>query len=236
MAKKSMPGRRRGTAGVARRCRTASFYCCCVALAAAAAAAPGAFTAGRTTPSRLTSHAFVLNSNPASASAYRRRTTRSVSSRGSSSSSRVSSWSGSGSGSSGISIISSSSSVGSAQQARGSGSLARGGTSTTALAAVGAGSGRSNSSSQDRDEGSNSEEGGVVGGVWAVQDEEEWEFEEEVQRLEERLELAVKNEDYKGAAECRDELYRCSSVCVLVCVSFVPFNVCRGACSQAGQP
>lgn len=47
-----------------------------------------------------------------------------------------------------------------------------------------------------------------VSGVWAVQDEEEWEFEEEVQRLEERLERAVKNEDYKGAAKCRDELYR----------------------------
>lgn len=56
--------------------------------------------------------------------------------------------------------------------------------------------------------GDDADEGSSVGGVWAVQDEDEWEFEEEVQRLEERLEAAVKHEDYKGASKCRDELYR----------------------------
>lgn len=45
-------------------------------------------------------------------------------------------------------------------------------------------------------------------GVWKVQDEEEWEFEADVQRLEARLEKAVAKEDYKGAAKSRDELYR----------------------------
>lgn len=47
--------------------------------------------------------------------------------------------------------------------------------------------------------------------MWDAQEEEEWEFEEEVQALEERLEKAVKREDYKGAALYRDELYRCES-------------------------
>lgn len=50
----------------------------------------------------------------------------------------------------------------------------------------------------------------VSGGVWALQDEEEWEFEEEVQRLERRLEKAVKKEDYERAAKARDKLYRCA--------------------------
>ena len=53
--------------------------------------------------------------------------------------------------------------------------------------------------------------GSVGGGVWDAQEEEEWEFEEEVQALEERLEKAVKREDYKGAALYRDELYRCEN-------------------------
>lgn len=48
----------------------------------------------------------------------------------------------------------------------------------------------------------------VSGGVWALQDEEEWEFEDEVQRLERRLEKAVKKEDYERAAKARDKLYR----------------------------
>lgn len=77
--------------------------------------------------------------------------------------------------------------------------------STALAAAAAAGSGRS--SGDGVGSGDDADDGGV-GGVWAVQDEEEWEFEEEVQRLEERLEAAVKHEDYKGAAKCRDELYR----------------------------
>lgn len=46
-------------------------------------------------------------------------------------------------------------------------------------------------------------------GVWDLQDEEEWEFEYEVQRLERRLEKAIEKEDYKRAAKARDKLYRC---------------------------
>lgn len=82
---------------------------------------------------------------------------------------------------------------------------------STALAAAAAGTGRSSSSGDGAGSGDEADEGGV-GGVWAVQDEEEWEFEEEVQRLEQSLEDAVKHEDYKGAAKCRDELYRLSSL------------------------
>lgn len=58
-----------------------------------------------------------------------------------------------------------------------------------------------------RDVGCSMVSGG--GGVWALQDEEEWEFEDEVQRLERRLEKAVKKEDYDRAAKARDKLYRC---------------------------
>ena len=47
------------------------------------------------------------------------------------------------------------------------------------------------------------------GGVWDLQDEEEWEFEDEVQRLERRLENAIEKEDYGRAAKARDKLYRC---------------------------
>lgn len=80
--------------------------------------------------------------------------------------------------------------------------------STSLSAASGSSSSSSGIDTGDGDSGEGGG-GGGVGGVWAVQDEEDWEFEEEVQRLEERLENAVKNEDYKGATKCRDELYRC---------------------------
>lgn len=51
--------------------------------------------------------------------------------------------------------------------------------------------------------------------VWDLQEEEEWEFEEEVQRLEERLRKKVKKEDYKGASAIRDKLDRCAECCLL---------------------
>ncbi|CAB1116284.1 unnamed protein product [Ectocarpus sp. CCAP 1310/34] len=79
---------------------------------------------------------------------------------------------------------------------------------STSLSAASGSSSSSGINAGDGDSGEGGGGGGGVGGVWAVQDEEDWEFEEEVQRLEERLENAVKNEDYKGATKCRDELYR----------------------------
>ena len=92
-------------------------------------------------------------------------------------------------------------------------------TTTTTTTMMVAGGGSSSSSDSDGIVGSSSSSnvdsrgvgadvGSLGGGVWDAQEEEEWEFEEEVQALEERLEKAVKREDYKGAALCRDELYR----------------------------
>lgn len=49
--------------------------------------------------------------------------------------------------------------------------------------------------------------------LWDLQDEDEWEFEYEVQRLERRLEKAIEKEDYKRAAKARDKLYRCWALC-----------------------
>lgn len=183
---------------------------CCVALAALTARAP----------SKLLTHAFLLNSNTVGSTRDRAAppaacySTRSAGS----SSSSVSSWSwvyGAGSSSSTAMRASSLSVV------EGSGSRSRRGLATSTVArqqrgatatsrastALGAAGSERSGGDDGAGDGSNNDEGGV-GGVWAVQDEEEWEFEEEVQRLEERLEAAVKREDYKGAAKCRDELYR----------------------------
>ena len=205
-----MTGRRRRPQGLA-SFRMVSSYCC-IALAALTARAP----------SKLLTHAFLLNSNLAANSRSRAPTSPSAcyssssgSSPGGSSSRSVSSWSWVCGGTSSSSIASRASSLfveggGSRSLARTTMSLRRGATATsrtsTALAAAAAaGSGRSSGDGAGSDD--DADEGGV-GGVWAVQDEEDWEFEEEVQRLEQRLEEAVKHEDYKGAAKCRDELYR----------------------------
>lgn len=190
---------------------------CCVALAALAARAP----------SKLLTQAFLLNSNPAGITRSRAPPSASAC-YGSSSSSRrstgssggVSSWSwvyGGTSSSSTAMLASSLFMEGSRGRGLGSTIMSPQGGATatsrasTALAAAAAGSGRSSSSGDGAGSGDDADEGGV-GGVWAVQDEEEWEFEEEVQRLEQSLEDAVKHEDYKGAAKCRDELYRLVSV------------------------
>lgn len=53
--------------------------------------------------------------------------------------------------------------------------------------------------------------GGVtVMSIWDLQGEEEWEFEEEVQRLERKMARASEKEDYKAAAKIRDKLFRCT--------------------------
>lgn len=44
--------------------------------------------------------------------------------------------------------------------------------------------------------------------VWEHQTEEEWEFEEEVQRLEGKMARAVEKEKYEVAAKLRDKLFR----------------------------
>ena len=122
----------------------------------------------------------------------------------------------------------------------GSGSRARTGqrgsviTTTTTIMMTG-----SSSSGGDVDSSSNNSSGGgdgvgvdvgvgsVGGGVWDAQEEEEWEFEEEVQALEKRLEKAVKKEDYKGAALYRDELYRYAREREGANVMCFAFLVCR---------
>lgn len=192
-----MVGRRRRPQGLASFRMGSSYFC--AALAALTARAP----------SRLLTQAFLLNSNPAVST--RSRAPPSACYGGSRSS--ISSWSWVCGGGSSSSTARQASSLFAMDGGRSRGlastisSRQRGATATsrgpTALAAAGSRRSRGEGvgSGDDADEGR-------VGGVWAVQDEEEWEFEEEVQRLETRLEAAVKHEDYKGAAKCRDELYR----------------------------
>lgn len=209
MTRKPIMGRRRRPQGLVGFCVEMSYFC--VALAAFAARAP----------SKLLTRAFLLNSNPAVRTRDRAPPSACYSSSSRSrSSGSVSSWSRLCSGGSGSSttLMRASSSLfaleGSGTRSR-RGRLActtavsqqRGATATTraSTALAAAGSGRSSGDSAGGGDGADE---GDIGGVWAVQDEEEWEFEEEVQRLEERLEAAVKHEDYKGAATCRDELYR----------------------------
>lgn len=80
------------------------------------------------------------------------------------------------------------------------------------------------SSSHDR-RGRTGQGGGVtMMSVWDLQGEEEWEFEEEVQRLERKMARSSEKEDYKVAAKIRDKLFRCTTL--------QPFPVQRTATSQ----
>lgn len=196
-----------------RRRRRSGLRCCSAVVAAAAAGLVAR------TPSKLMTHAFltkphhlrVTGAQTFPASAYR----SSINSSGARCASKMQAAPSVFRASSGRSDDRGRRGVGDVQQQQqqqyGFGVRTPATRSWTALAAA----------SRDTEGGGNggeeAEEGGGVSGVWAVQDEEDWEFEEEVQRLEERLERAVKNEDYKGAAKCRDELYRWVYVsCVLL--------------------
>lgn len=54
---------------------------------------------------------------------------------------------------------------------------------------------------------------GCIMSVWDHQTPDDWEFEEEVQRLEHKLERAVRREDYDLAAKMRDKLSRYARGC-----------------------
>lgn len=56
--------------------------------------------------------------------------------------------------------------------------------------------------------------------VWELQGEDEWEFEEEVQRLEGKLARAIESEKYDLAARTRDALFRWVAVQLLLRVQW----------------